>query len=57
MSIEEARRAPVQRLNDRLSFGAVGDAGDFGSDVDDTMMDIRTNRQFRRERYIQFRKR
>lgn len=46
MSVEEARRAPVQRLSDRLSFG-VGDVagmGDFGSDVDDTMMDILANR-------------
>ena len=41
MSVEEARRAPVQRLSDRLSFGAVGD---MGSDVDDTMMDILANR-------------
>ena len=45
MSVEEARRAPVQRLSDRLSFGDAGmGMGDFGSDVDDTMMDILANR-------------
>jgi hypothetical protein len=41
MSVEEARRAPLQRLSDRMSFGA---ATDMGSDIDDTMMDILANR-------------
>ena len=35
-SIENIRRAPLNRLSDRLSFGA--------EDVDDTMMDILANR-------------
>jgi hypothetical protein len=38
-SIEGARRAPLNRLSDRLSFGLQSD-----DNVDDTMMDILANR-------------
>jgi hypothetical protein len=36
-SIEGARRAPVTRLSDRISFGGA-------DDIDDTMMDILAHR-------------
>lgn len=38
-SVEGARRAPLNRLSDRLSFGLQSD-----DNVDDTMMDILANR-------------